>query len=160
MLTIRVDAKELDRRRREIRELITNLDDRREVLEEIKKEQVERWVQNFESQGGEYEPWAPSAEGGPALHVTGRTFSVFTDQAERGNVNAASVRWDFRNTFGAGTPPNQAPYGQIVSFQEGYTLGNSEIPARTLADMDEEDEERIANTIEEFVSRLMYEAFG
>jgi hypothetical protein len=127
------------------------LEDRRELLKGVKQEMVQRWRDDFMSEGrGE---WAPTSlfqqvrrvrEGyspTPTLFRSGATFNWFDASNRRGRVNAASITWNFANKEGA----------YIVSHHEGYELGGNEVPSRDLWHL-EEYEEEIANDIEEWVA--------
>lgn len=160
MITMRVSSgtiKALDRRSKAVRDAIGSLDDRRELLEGIKKDQAERWSEDFMegSAGG----WAPTSvsqqarrikEGyspTPTLIRSGATLEHFVRQNQQGRVNAASITWNFTNREGAYT----------VSHHTGFNLGGSTVPARPLWDIDPEDEEHIVRDIEEFVQKRLFE---
>lgn len=142
---------QLDRRYRGVREAIKNLDDRHKLLEEIKQGQVDRWAQDFMSGGDpEWTPTSPSQKERrvkqgfsptPTLIRSGATMAHFFSQNEEGNVGAASITWSFSNRKGAYT----------VSHHTGYGLGRSTIPSRMLWNLDSEDQDIIAEQIEEFV---------
>lgn len=154
MVTMRVSSgtiAELDRRTKAAREAAISLENRRELLLEIKKDQATRWAEDFMAGGDP--AWAPTSPSQmarrirqgysptPTLFRSGNTFDHFVQQNEAGKVNAASIRWDFHNREGAYT----------VSHHTGYTLGGSAVPARQLWDITPEDEDLIVADIEEFV---------
>ena len=162
MVTMRVSSgtiAALDRRTKEVREAITSLDDRRELLQKIKKDQANRWAEDFMAGGDP--PWPPTStvqqarrikEGyspTPTLIRSGATLQHFISQNNQGRVNAASIRWDFSNKAGAYT----------VSHHTGYNLGGSVVPTRQLWDIDPKDEEFIVRDIEEFVEERLSQFF-
>jgi len=135
------------------------LEDRRQLLIDIREQQAEEWREDFESQqGGEWAETSPFQQARrvqegysptPTLRRSGATFDWFNTQNMRGRVNAASITWNFQNREGAYT----------VSHHTGYTLGGSEVPARELWRLEAEDEDRIANDIEEWVASKLVSIF-
>lgn len=154
MISITVDTSEITDAIRRIGRFISALQHREDLNQMLKEEQNERWARNFQSRGGEYEDWAETSdfqqqrrvqEGyspTPTLEMTGRTLQHFLSQNDEASITNSAVNWNFTNRI-AGRD------GQYtVSHHTGYRLGNSQVPARLLWDLDEEDEDRGEQDVE------------
>lgn len=163
MITIRMNEKGLTRMISGIAGFMHDVERRQEVLDKIKKEQAERWVRNFNSQGGEYEEWEETSEAyqkrrvekgnapQPTLLETGGMLDLVTDQSNKGKVTNSAVNWNFSNQPGRAYP---------VSHQTGYVLGRSNVPARILWDLDKEDEDRGADMLEDWLEDIAVRNLG
>lgn len=161
---------ELDRRYKGVRNLIQNVNDRKKLLQQISKAQARRLKKNYKQMGSEYGEWASGSQvsqtlrGGRTLNRTGATYDFFASLADKPSINATSITWNFRNKFqGSDIGPNEAPHGQIVSFDDGYEFPSFRgeylgVPARSLGEIDSEDENRAEMYIEDFISDLTKKA--
>ena len=162
MITIRVVTHGLDHVIKGVSAFIREMDNRKEVLQDIKEQQIERWATNFESEGGEYDKWPESAmatqeyrtEEGmapqPTLQRDGSLMTHFLAENQAGKVTNNAVNWEFTNS-----PPG----GSTVSHHTGYVLNQSTIPARVLWDLDRKDEDRGQMEIEEWLGGLVAKYF-
>jgi phage gpG-like protein len=142
-----------------VKKAIRDVDDRRQLLQEIKEGQAERWLDDFLAGGNP--TWEPTSrsyrqrrrqEGfseTPTLIRTGRTLAHFASQNQDAAIGAASVRWDFQNAEGAYT----------VSHNEGYQLGPATVPSRRLWEFHPRDQDIIASQIEEWFAKKLGDLF-
>lgn len=164
MIKIRIEYTGLNEIISGLNGFIRDLRNRKELMDKLKETQVERWQANFESRGGEYEEWQETspeyqavrvAEGfspTPTLERSGRLLTHFTSQNEAGKTNNSAVRWEFFNRVAG----RRGAY--TVSHHTGYQLGKGArkhpVPARVLWDLDNQDEDRGATEIENWIDEL------
>lgn len=151
---------------RNVNEFLEDFEDREEVMEDVKRQQNERWARNFEGQGSEYKPWKPTSASQqenrrrrgqsttPTLKITGRTQAHFIDQNEDADAGNTAITWNFENLIAG----NNGAY--TVSHHMGYNLGGNRVPRRFLWDLDAEDEDRGAQEFDEWLDGLAKTHFG
>jgi phage gpG-like protein len=166
MIRFDIDAKGLDKAIRDVSDFIADVKNRKDVMQEIKQEQIDRWAENFQSFGAEYEPWRETSKSyreqrvregyasSPTLYRSGRTFAHFLQQNEAGQATNSAVNWSFTNRIAG----RNGAY--TVSHHSGYQLGKSTVPARVLWDLDEEDEDRVEADLEQWLDQLGDKHFG
>jgi hypothetical protein len=148
MIDIKVDVRNLEAFIRGLATFRKRLEDRSEPLEDIKKLQAERWIRNFASGGGEYIPWKANAQGTQPLFQSGRTFGIFSDQSNSGQVSSDAAKWEFENV------PGGRRWYSPVSHDAGYVLGKSAVWSRPMMLLDEKDGDRAEKIIYEWVISL------
>ena len=154
MITIRVASgsiQSLTRASNRVKAAVKDIDDRHEVLQEIKEGQNERWLSDFLAGGNP--TWEASWNAKHGLNATmmrtGNTLNHFISQNEEARLGAANVLWAFSN----------APPASTVSHHTGYTLGGNTVPARTMWEFHPRDEEIIGNLIEEWFAKKLGNLF-
>jgi hypothetical protein len=163
MISIRFDMRGIAGAIRSTLTVMHKLENREPALERIKREQIMRWIENYAGEGSEYGGWKglsgmTLAErsrmgygAGPILQRSGGTFRDVIAQSDDGKVSNTMIDWVFRNRYSG----RGAPYP--VSHDSGYTspLTGGAVPARTIWDLDGEDEQRAADLIEEYVDQII-----
>jgi hypothetical protein len=159
MITLRLDMRGIVGLRTRVMSAMRKLEQRQPAMEQIKHEQIIRWITNFSTEGGEYGGWAGLSEmtirergnSGPILQRSGGLFQDVIAQSDEGRVSPALIDWVFRNRgSGRGDP-------FPVSHQTGYTspLTGGPVPARVIWDLDGEDEQRAFEIMEDYVDRII-----
>ena len=150
------------------------LRDRREPLQRIKKRQVQRWQNNFFTQGGEYgSKWAPLSPftvgrriGGADIPLveTGGLLTHFTRLNAAGEVSNEAVTWNMSNAGGFGGAAHILEQHFGISPNRGKPLGPNvqmgDVPSRPLWDLDDKDEEQTGDLLYEWVGRIVNQYFG
>lgn len=168
MITFKVKAKGLDAAIKKMEQGREKLDNLKDPLDKIKTKQIRRWAQNFSSQGGIYDKWAPLspdwtipervAEGygaGPILVRQGTLLAHFVEQNEAGEVSNDAINWTMSNK---GSTRGYA--AATVSMHQGYTTAlNTEVPARKLWDFDATDKRNAEKELEKYVERIIKRYF-
>ena len=168
MITIKVDVKGLDAAIKRMEKGRDKLDDLKEPLDTIKTKQTRRWAQNFTSEGGIYDKWAPlspewtiperKAQGygaGPILIRQGTLLAHFVEQNEAGEVTNDAINWTMTNKGG-----DRGYAASTVSMHTGYTTAlNTVVPARKLWDLDETDQRNAEKELEKYVERVIKRYF-
>lgn len=123
-------------------------EDRRRILQRVRREQADRYIRNIGSEGGEYGGWV----GGPTYTGLNRTGSMlgYVRRQSFGTVSANTARWIMNNaTTGASVWPITHQMGTDNGFGRGIR-----IPQRKMWDLDAEDEARSEDIITSEVSNL------
>jgi hypothetical protein len=162
MITVKVTTKGLNEALRAARATKDKLEHRQEPLEKVKRQQILRWAQNFDSQGSIYGGWPALSErwivpsrprqaapsNGPIFMRTGVMRAHFVQVNESGQVDDKGIFWDVRD----------GPDGWLATHQEGMDnpLPNrNPIPSRTLYDLDATDEDNASRILEEYVDQIV-----
>lgn len=180
----RASIRELDRRRKGVKELIKDSKDRRIVLQQVKHYLAQRWLENFADEGAIYGKWKGLAEATadtreqqgygryePILVRTETLAVEFSEQGEdEARLNAASVRWNFHDTADAfpvshhlGFPNPMASRTTSSSRKRSTSRqrgGPRDIPARKLWDINDEDEARISVMLEDWFEMIFNKNLG
>ena len=165
-ITLGKTLQTIENLRRSAQAFLHAMQDRREVLEKIKRRQISRWARNFDTQGSIYGPWpalSPSwtiperrSEGygaGPKLIRDGYLRAHFVRSNNEGQVTNQAVQWNFQNKYDA----------WIVTHHEGMPnpLPNRKpIPARPLWDLDPEDEDAMVKIMDDWVDDIVKRYFS
>jgi phage gpG-like protein len=140
------------------------LDERQPLMQRIKDRQIRRWATNFNSQGALYGAWpalspftlarrAREGSGSKMLVRTGRLVSWVTANNRAGVVDNQSVHWNFRFSGKDGS--------YAVFHNDGYysVLYKAPVPARLIWDLNEQDENEIAELTEDYVDAVIARYF-
>ena len=159
------DFKRIQRTKQKMERGLAKLEDRSDVMTKIKKRQIKRWENNFNTQGSIYTKWkdlAPSTRenrgrSAVVLNETGGLFQHFVDINSKGEVGNDSVSWNIfnkRHGMGGskGTLVHQFGFGPKGGFR-------SHVPARPLWQFDQRDEDAGAKMIEDYVERILDQYF-
>ncbi len=163
MLDVRLSPSsiaQLRRLRQDTASVLRQLRNRTEPLRKVKTRQIQRWALNFDSQGAIYGPWPalrPRWVGvgnyvseGPMLVRDGALQSWFNKSNKKGVVSNQAVTWNF-----VGTGNKDGSYAVF------HDLGSRNVPARTynpsrrLWDLNDEDEEAIADIMDDWADRIL-----
>lgn len=170
MIDVRFTAQSVSSVDAAIRRLIetrTRLRNRTPVLEKIKKDQIKRWLVNFDGEGSEYDPWAPLAEAtiedrfykgfdsGPILVRTGAHAAHFIEQNEAGVVSDDAVNWNFRDK--GGKRGDGGAY--LLTHHLGEPNPWGPMPARILWDLDEQDLANAEKKLDAYVGKIVTDLF-
>lgn len=137
--------------------LRTQLHNRRVPMERTKTYMVDRWQQNFASNGGIYGGWAALSQwswrrgpnhGGTPLHLSGALEGNVSGQGASGAVTATSVDWHFVNR--APSYPLSHQFGWNPYFDQ---------PARIIWATNGEDQARIEHIMELWVNEVIGSIF-
>lgn len=166
---ITVTAHGLKETRQKLIRAKRDLERRQPAHQKIKKRQVKRWRQQYQSEGAEYGGWAALAlstleerarfgyGAGPILRRSGGTYRSAVNQAQAGNVTDQSTQWIFRNQGGG---MRGGPYP--LSHHTGYPnpmSGRRPIPARPVWPIDGKDEAEAAKIMEQYVDEVIARYF-
>lgn len=166
MISLDVNTTEIDRFIQDIKSFVQALNNREELMQDIKSEQVERWNANVTSQGAEYSQWKPTSrsyqqqrvregwQAQPTLDRSGKTILHVIRMNEDGTVTNNSAEWNFENNVAgrAGQYP--------VSHDQGYQLGSSTVPSRVIWELDEKDVDRGAREVDEWLGGVIATHLG
>ena len=180
MIRFIYDRNDMNRIRQSARRLgrtIEKLEDRSDIMEKMKKRQVRRWETNFNTQGSIYGRWAPLsqftisrrtiARGITPLRDRNTLYPHFTAMNEAGEVSNDAVNWNFRNkgrdgSFGGAQNILTQHFG--LRDNRGRPLGPNvpmgPVPARTLWDFNEKDEDAGEKMLDQWVTRILNQFFG
>lgn len=156
MLTLRIDTKGIETMIARFASLLNDLEDRTEPHTTIKDKQNERWIDNFNSQGGHYISWPALSDSwmakrdstGPILQPNGGLFGNVQAQQSAAEVGRDATSWNF---------DDQPPH-----FPMTHHLGKPtsfKIPARPIWLVDNEDDVRSRDIMEEYVDAVIARYF-
>jgi hypothetical protein len=174
MIKFHVDGdlgKDLRRLSRRGDNAIRDLNDRSKPLNKIKQKQITRWSHNFAKQGTEYgSRWddlspatiqsreRPSA---PMLVQTGSLFQHFTKLNKGGVVSDTNVKWIMTNAEGEHGGAANILYHHFGGENHGWYFGSlSDVPARPMWDMDEQDAESAKEELAKWMDGILLKYFG
>lgn len=163
MLDIRISPSSLAqvrRLRQDAASVFRELRNRAKPLREVKERQINRWAVNFDSQGAIYGPWPAlrprwagtneTVSDGPMLVRSGRLQSWFHKSNKKGVVSNQAVTWNF-----AATGNKDGSYAVFHDLGSRNVPANSYNPSRRLWDLNDEDEEAIADIMDDWADRIL-----
>lgn len=154
--------REMENLMRSTRAFETKVQDRSEVLKKAKRRQIQRWQQNFSSEGGIYGTWpalSPRTVAnrislgfkgpGPKLVRTGRLMSWVKDANKNTKDSNQAIQWNFAWSGGRD--------GSVAALHsEGY----QNVPQRLIWDLNAQDRKDLEVMVDEWVDKIIAKYFG